>query len=50
MDIKRPNGKKTKKNYSNTSDVCVVLNVDKNRCYIDFCRVPKHEREMILVK
>ena len=50
MEIKQLNDRKTKKKHSNKSDVCVVLNVDKNRCYIDFCRVPKHEREMILVK
>jgi hypothetical protein len=33
-----------------SGEYCVVLNMEKNTCYVDYCKVPDYEKEAMLVK
>jgi hypothetical protein len=50
MAMKQFYRKRTKKKSFNANKICLVLNVDRNKCYIGYCRVPEQEKQMMLVK
>jgi len=50
MAAKMVNGRRTEKSEAPENDLCVVLHVEEDKCYIDYCRVPEQEKQKLLVK
>jgi hypothetical protein len=50
MITKQAGDKKTDKKISSASEYCVVLNLENDKCYIDYCKVPEKEQQKMLVK
>jgi len=47
---KQTDDNKSRKKDISADDYCVVLNMDNDKCYIDYCRVPEREQRKLLVK
>jgi len=50
MAVKQTNVKRIKKKISAKNGWCVVLNVIKEKCYMDCRAMPEKERQIMLVK
>jgi len=50
MEVKPVCSKRTRKKSRTSNGLCVTLFVVKDKCYIDYGRVPEQEKQMMLVK